>query len=459
MSVRETAAAAEHVEAPEDGLAAGPRLWAFAAIAVATFIAVLDGAIANIALPPITQGFGIRPVDAIWIVNAYQLAVTVLLLPLAKLGEVVGYRRVYLGGLLVFTLASLACALSTSLPALIASRALQGFGAAGIMSVNIALVRFIVPQALLGRSLGYVAMIVGVSSAAGPTIAGLILAVAPWQALFLLNLPLGALALLVGWRMLPRTMGAGGRFDVFGALLSAATFGLLISGINGLGHAEGLGIALAQIAASLVVGLVFVRSQLTLPAPLLPIDLLRLPVIALSAVTSILSFGGQAIAFVCLPFLFHDTLGRSATETGLLITPWPVATAIAAVVSGRLADRLAPGKLAAAGLALFSAGLLALALLPAEPTDADIVWRLVLAGTGFGLFQTPNNKLLIGSAPRERSGGAAGIQSTARLLGQSGGTALLAVVFGLVAANQATFALMLAAILAGAGVVPSALRR
>ena len=453
------AAVARLDEAAEDGLAAGPRLWAFAAIAVATFIAVLDGAIANVALPPITQGFDIRPVDAIWIVNAYQLAVTVLLLPLAKLGEVVGYRRVYLGGLLVFTLASLACALSDSLPLLIASRALQGFGAAGIMSVNIALVRFIVPQALLGRSLGYVAMIVGVSSAAGPTIAGLILAVAPWQALFLLNLPLGALALLVGWRMLPRTRGAGGRFDGLGALLSAATFGLLISGINGLGHAEGLGLALAQIAAGGIVGLVFVRSQLALPAPLLPVDLLKLPVIALSAVTSILSFGAQAIAFVCLPFLFHDTLGRSATETGFLITPWPVATAIAAVVSGRLADRLAAGKLAATGLALFSAGLLALALLPANPSDADIVWRLVLAGTGFGLFQTPNNKLLIGSAPRERSGGAAGVQSTARLLGQSGGTALLAVVFGLVAEGPATFALVLAAILAGLGVVPSALRR
>jgi DHA2 family multidrug resistance protein-like MFS transporter len=443
---------------PNDGLAGAQRGWAFAAIAIATFIAVLDGAIANIALPPITREFGIEPVDAIWIVNAYQLAVTMVLLPLASLGEAVGYRRVYLGGVAAFTIASLLCALSQSLPVLILARALQGLGAAGIMSVNIALVRFIFPQAMLGRALGYVAMIVGVSSAAGPSIAGVLLAFSPWQTLFLINVPIGCLALLTGWRTLPHTPPSGHRFDLRSAFLSAATFGLVISGINGLGHAEGMVLAFGQIGLGILVGIVFVRSQLARPAPMLPVDLLRKPVFALSAATSICSFSAAAIAFVCLPFFLHDTLGRSPSQTGLLMTPWPVATAIAAVISGRLADRFPPGKLSAVGLALFASGLLALVFLPQVPSDLDMIWRLVLAGFGFGIFQTPNNKLLISSAPRERSGGASGIQSTARLVGQSGGVALLAIVFGLVPHGEIQVALILATLLAAGGIVPSALR-
>ncbi|GGD86394.1 multidrug MFS transporter [Aureimonas endophytica] len=443
----------------QDGLPQPQRSFAFATVALALFVAVLDSAVANIALPPITRELNIRPVDAIWVVNAYQLAVTMVLLPLASLGEIVGYRRVYLGGLGLFTLASLGCALSDSLPALVAARALQGLGAAGVMSINIALVRFIFPHAMIGRAVGYVAMMVGVSSAAGPSIAGAILAVAPWQALFLINLPIGLLALVVGAMTLPATPRAKRRFDLVSAVLSAATFGLAISGVNGLGHSEGLAIAVGQIAAGIVIGIVFVRHQLRQPAPMLPVDLLRLPIFALSAVTSVCSFSAQAMAFVSLPFFLHDGLGRSASETGLLMTPWPIATATAAFITGRLADRFDPAKLCAVGLALFSAGLVSLALLPAAPSDADLIWRLVLAGFGFGVFQTPNNKVLITSAPRERSGGASGIQSSARLVGQSMGVAVLAVIFGLLPDYRTEAALWLAAALAAAGVLPSWLRR
>ena len=443
----------------QDGLPQPQRSFALATVGMVVFIAVLDGAIANIALPPITRELRISPVDAIWVVNAYQLAVTMALLPLASLGEILGYRRVYLGGLALFTLASLLCALSASLPVLIAARAFQGLGAAGIMSINIALVRFIVPREMLGRAVGNIAVSVAVSAAAGPSIAALILAVAPWQGLFLINVPIGLLALAIGWRTLPITPPSGHRFDARSALLSAATFGLVISGVNGLGHAEGLPLAFGQIGAGLAVGAVFVRHQLTLRAPMLPVDLLARPVFALSAVTSVCSFSAQAMAFVCLPFFLHDTLGKTASQTGLLMTPWPIATAVAAFVSGRLSDRRQPGILAALGLTLFAAGLLCLALLPAAPSDADLIWRLVVAGLGFGIFQSPNNKVMIASAPRERSGGASGIQSTARLVGQSLGVALLAVIFGIVPAGRIDVALGFATVLAAAGILPSALRR
>ena len=443
----------------QDGLPEPQRSFAFATVGLALFIAVLDGQIANIALPPITQAFAIRPVDAIWIVNGYQLAVTMVLLPLASLGEIVGYRRIYLGGLALFTAASLACAFSDTLPVLIAARAVQGLGAAGIMSINIALVRFIFPRAILGRAVGYTALIVGVSAAAGPTLAGLILAVSSWQGLFLINVPVGIVALLVGWRTLPVTPLSARPFDYPSAVLSAATFGLMILGVDSLGHSEALPLALGEMAASLVVGFVFVRHQLRQSAPMLPVDLLARPIFALSAATSVCSFAAQAIAFVSLPFFLHDALGRSASETGLLMTPWPIATALAATVSGRLADRLQPGPLAAVGLAVLAVGLLLLTMLPDGASDAELIWRLAIAGLGFGIFQAPNNKAMIASAPRNRSGGASGVQSTARLVGQSLGVALLAVIFGLVPGDKIAVALGLATALAAAGIVPSALRR
>jgi DHA2 family multidrug resistance protein-like MFS transporter len=306
---------------------------------------------------------------------------------------------------------------------------------------------------------GNVAVIVGVSAAIGPTVAGLVLSVAPWEALFLLNVPVGLLAFVVGLRTLPNVPGSGHRFDVGAALLSAATFGLVISGVNGLGRAETLVLSVGQIGLGLLTGAAFARSQLRQPAPMLPVDLLRRPVFALSAATSVVSFSAQAIAFVCLPFFIYGTLGRSPAETGLLMTPWPIATALAAFVSGRLADRLEPGPIAALGLAVFAAGLMSLALLPGAPDNIDLLWRLALAGLGFGIFQAPNNKLLITSAPSSRSGGASGIQSTGRLLGQSLGVAMLAVIFGLSPEGAFPIAMWLATVLALSGVLPSALRR
>jgi MFS transporter, DHA2 family, multidrug resistance protein len=163
-----------------------------------------------------------------------------------------------------------------------------------------------------------------------------------------------------------------------------------------------------------------------LPSPLLPIDLLRIPIFALSIGTSIASFCGQMLAFVSMPFYLESHFGYSAVQIGLLVTPWPIAVAFAAPLAGRLAERYPAGLLGGIGLLLFAAGLGALALLPAAASPVDVVWRMALAGAGFGLFQTPNNRTMIAAAPRERSGGASGMLGTARLLGQTMGAALVA---------------------------------
>jgi MFS transporter, DHA2 family, multidrug resistance protein len=419
-----------------DGLPNPQRSLAFAAIAIAITLAVLDGSMIAIALPVMAGEFGVGAPEAIWVTNAYQLAVTVSLLPLSSLGEIHGYRRVYCAGLAVFTLASLACALSASLPALIAARALQGLGAAGIMSVNIALVRFIFPTAMIGRGVGYTALAVAASSGAGPTIGALILSVGPWPFLFLVNVPLGVAALAIALRTLPHTPLSGTRFDIASAMLSALTFGLLILGVSGISRLPSPEISAGLIIAAIIVGTIFARRQLRLPRPVLPVDLLRRPVFALSVTTSTFAFGAQMLVYVSLPFWFHQVLGRSEVETGLLMTPWPVATAIASPLAGRLADRYSPGHLGGIGLAVFAAGFILLAVLPTGPSSLDIGWRLAMCGFGFGLFQAPNNKAMITSTPPERSGGASGMQSTARLLGQSFGAALAAVLFALVGPEQ-----------------------
>ena len=428
-----------------DGLPIPQRYWAIATIALGLVMAVLDGAIANVALPTIARDLNASPAASVWVVNAYQLAVTVSLLPLAALGDIIGYRRVYQAGLVVFTLASLLCARSDSLTTLALARMAQGFGASGIMSVNTALIRFIYPRRLLGTAMGVNALIVAVSSAVGPTVASGILSVAPWQFLFYVNVPTGLAALLLGLRTLPRTARSPHRFDGLSATLNALTLGLLIVAIDGLGQGENTVLITLELVVAGVAGWLLVRRQLSRASPLLPIDLLRIPIFALSIATSICSFAAQTLAYVSLPFFLQDALGRSQVATGLLMTPWPLTVAIVAPIAGRLADRHPAGLLGGIGLVSMAAGLVLLAALPAHPATADIVWRMAVCGFGFGLFQTPNNRAMIGASPRSRSGAAGGMLSTARLLGQTGGAALVAVIFGLAPAHGTTLTLLVGA--------------
>jgi DHA2 family multidrug resistance protein-like MFS transporter len=443
-----------------DGLPTPRRHVAVAALAIGLSMTVLNGSIANIALPVIARDLDTTPALSIWIVNAFQIAVVVSLLPLSSLGDIVGYRRVFRIGLVIFTVASLACALSTSLTALTIARAIQGFGAAGIMSVNPALIRFTFPRAQLGRGMGFNALVVATSAATGPSIAAGILALGPWQWLFALAVPMGLLSFVLSTRALPVTNPVRHPFDLPGAILSALMFGLLMSGIDGIGHGHGPMPVVLQLAAAVVLGAVFVRRQTLQPAPMLPVDMFRRPLFSLSVASSVCAFAAQGTAYVALPFYFQDALGLTQIDTGLLMTPWPVALAIAAPVSGRLADRYPAGLLGGLGMALLCAGLLLLAFLPAQPSVLDIVWRMALCGIGFGLFQSPNNRILIGSVPRERSGSAGGVLATARVMGQTIGAAIVALVFGVVATIVAgpAVALMIGAASAAIALLTSSLR-
>jgi len=440
-----------------DGLPLPRRYWAILGIILAIVVTVLDSTIVNVALPSIARDFGASAAASIWVVNAYQLAILMLLLPLASLGEIVGYRRVSQTGIIVFTLASIACALAPSLLTLSIARAIQGVGAAGIMSVNAALVRFTYPQRSLGRAIGINAFAVATASAVGPTIAAGILAVAHWRWLFGINVPIGILALclaLWAWPASPRSSRA---LNYVGALLYAGAFGALLSGLESLAHHAATPLAVAQIALGVALGWLLTRHELPRAAPLLPFDLLRRPIFALSILTSVCSFMAQMTALVALPFEIQR-LGHSAVETGLFITPWPVALAITAPIAGRLADRYPAGILGGLGLMVMATGLLLLAFFPATGTSFGFIWRMALCGLGFGFFQSPNNRTIMAAAPRERSGAAGGMLSAARLLGQTLGAAGVAIVFRVYLGAGSNIALCAAAALALTGSLVSLVR-
>ena len=455
----------------QDGLPQPQRWHAMLVIILGITVAVLDGTIVNLALPGIAQELDATPAHAIWVVNAYQIATLVMLLPLASLGDLLGYRRVYLWGMALFAVSSLGAMLADSLPALVAARAVQGLGAAGIMSVNSALVRLIYPAAQIGRGMAINSMMVATAAVAGPSVAAAILSVASWPWLFALNLPLGLLTLALGAQALPRNAmrpAAGARFFVVDVLLNVLMFSLVFVGADGLGAVRGAGQggvgrtgAWALLAAGLVVGFFYLRRQRTLALPLFPVDLLRIPVFALSMGASVGAFCAQMLAYIALPFLLLGSLGRSHLEAGLIITAWPLGIVAMAPLAGRLIGRYPDGLLGAVGLALMAIGLGLLAALPAQPASVDMVWRMALCGLGFGLFQSPNNHTIVTSPPPHRSGAASGMLGTARLTGQTLGAVLVALIFSVWHPQQGQgpqIALMLAAAFAVVAGVCSSLR-
>lgn len=428
-------------------------------MALVLIMSVMDSTMANVALPTIAADLDIEPSFAVWIVNAYLMAIMVTVLPFAALGEIIGYSRVYIGGMTVFGFAALATALSDSLPTLLLARILMGLGASGVMSVNMAVVRFIYPVSIIGRGIGLNALIIAVSAAAGPTVAGIVLSFANWPWLFALNVPVSALAVAIGLYALPPNFPQNKAFDYVSAILNGVCFALLIVLIETVGRNTDPYLAVLEFMLMIFLFAVLYDRQVHASAPLVPFDLLRIPIFALSIGTSTCSFIAQTLALISLPFFFQHNLGFTAVQTGFLMTPWPIATGIVAPISGRMSDRYPAGLLGSAGLGAFAVGLISMATLGEGSSIFDIGWRMALAGAGFGLYQSPNNRTMILSAPRERSGGAAGMQGMARLVGQTTGGALTAVLFSILLQESATvFALGLGAAFALLGAVVSGLR-
>ncbi len=442
-----------------DGVPLPQRYGAILTIVLGLTMAVLDGAIANVALPTIASDLNASPAASIWIVNAYQIAIVIALLPLSFLGDMVGYRRIYKIGLVVFIFTSLACALSRSLEMLTFARVAQGLGGAALMSVNTALIRLIYPQRFLGRGMGINSFVVAVSSAAGPTIAAAILSLASWQWLFLINVPLGIVAFVLAMRFLPPNSARSKiiRFDLPSAIMNALTFGLLITALSGFAQGSPLSWCWRRSPLCWWWGSSSFAASSRCPSPCC-----RSTCCVSHSSLSLSALPSAPSARRCWrwsPALFlQSMMGRSEVETGLLLTPWPLATMVMAPLAGYLIEKCHAGLLGAVGLLIMACGLFGLALLPSSPSDLDIIWRMALCGAGFGLFQSPNNHTIVASAPSHRSGGASGMLGTARLLGQSTGAALVALLFNLLGNNGTHTALLLAGTLAIVAALISGLR-
>ena len=325
-----------------DGLHRPKIYYAVASVCCGIFLSVVDGNICNVALPTISQELGVSSADSIWVVNAFQLVIMMTLLSFSSLGELFSYKRVYVSGVVLFTVGSLFCAMSHTLPLLIASRAFQGIGAAMMMSVNTTLVKIIYPKKYLGKGVGINATVVALAAVTGPTLAAGILSFASWPWLFAVNIPIGIVTFFMAFRHLPDnpTHVEGRHFNVRDALLNAAVFGLLIGCIEMYSHGASLTTVLVGAALLLLLGFIYVRTQLHRQYPMLPFDLLRIPVFSMSVLTSIVSFTAQMMALVAIPFMLLHTFGMNAVETGLLMTSWPLVIVFVAPLAGSLITRL-----------------------------------------------------------------------------------------------------------------------
>ncbi len=403
------------------------------AILLVLVMTVLDVTVVNVALPVMATEFGVSDSYAIWIVTVYQLAITMLILPLSSFGDRYSYRRCFLSGVALFTLSSVLCAMSGSFSMIIISRCLQGIGAACVMSVNIALTRLIYPRNVLGRGLALNGMVIAIATAAGPTIAGCILSVASWHWLFLINVPFGIIAFWLGKKLLPYNpvKESAGRYDWISAIENIVVFGLIFLAIGNFARHGDIVINSSMLAAGVVLCIIYVRRQRYRKSPMLPVDLFRIPIYTLSIITSVCSFIAQNLAMIALPFLFLNSYGFSEITTGFLMTPWPLATMIISPLAARFVERHDAGITAACGMAVYAIGVVLLLIAPAHVSEIDIAWRMAVCGVGFGLFQTPNNIVMVMSTPVSRTGGAGGMQSTARLVGQTLGATLVTIVFAL----------------------------
>lgn len=418
----------------ESSLRGPKRTLAIASILASMVLVVLDGAVANVALPTISKSLHVSPAMSIRVITSYQCALLMALLPCAALGESFGYRRVFSGGVALFIASAMLSALSPSLNWLVTARFLQGLGSAAIMSLGVALLRSIVSPQQLGAAIGWNALAVALSSAAGPAIGAVVISVTTWHWLFAFSLPLGVLVML-STRALPRLRGTRRQIDLVSVALNAGAFATLIVAAELLPAKPTLAAIMFMMAALEMVLLVL--REIPKKAPLIPIDLLRVDSFRFSVIASVCCFAGQTAGMVALPFYLQHGLGQSNLMVGFYMMPWPLAVAVTAPIAGRLANRASTTWLCAVGGVCLAFGLSAAALWPLKSDPRPLFAFMILCGIGFGLFNVANNRNMFMSAPDERSGAAGGMQGTARLCGQTAGGVIISLLYTLVSTDSA----------------------
>ena len=394
-----------------------------AAVMLGTILGPIDASIVNVILPAITRAFGASVATAQWIPMAYLLTIGSLVLLFGRLGDIVGYRRIFLTGLAGFVGASTLCALAPGIRWLIAFRVLQGFSAGTMMAVPLAILTRVFPASRRGRVLGTYAVGISIGLAVGPSLGGFLAGAFGWRSAFLINVPIGLAALVFAARVLPDLRGQPGRLDFGGA---ATALGTLLSFLLFVNRAQQLGLTAATgalLAAAAAFAVAFVRFERRAPIPMLRLELFRAGPLTFGALAALLNFMAQYVVVFVTPFLLQRTLAAGPARVGLIMTAFPLSVLCLAPFAGALSDRIGTAGLAFAGTSACAGGCALLATLPAGAGPGDVAWRLVVFGVGTGVFQSPNNSAVMGSAPREHLGVVSSLLGTTRTVGMTLGVA------------------------------------
>lgn len=417
---------------PTDTHLAGTRRWALASVALSVLLSSLGISIANVGLPTLAQAFGVPFQSVQWVVLAYLLAVSATVVGIGRLGDMVGRRRLLLAGLGLYTAASALCGVAPALELLLAARAVQGLGAAAMMALAMAFVGDIVPKDRTGSAMGLLGTMSAVGTALGPSLGGLLIAVAGWPALFLATAPFAAAALVLAHRHLPadrpRPTGAPARFDFMGSLLLGATLAAYALAMT-LGRGGFGTVNAALLTAALLGAGAFVAVERRAAAPLVRLDLLRDPVLAPGLAMNALVSTVLMATLVVGPFYLSRGLGLDAAAVGLAVSAGPVVSALAGVPAGRLADRFGAARMTVVSLGGIAGGFAVLSALPASFGIPGYVGPIVVVTAGYALFQAANNTAVMAEVPQDRRGVVSGLLNLSRNLGLVTGAAALGAVF------------------------------
>ena len=401
-----------------------PR-WALASLCLSMLMPSLDTSIANASLPTLAHALSAPFAQVQWVVLAYLLAITALIVVAGRLGDLFGRRRLLVAGIVLFTLASLACGLASSLATLLAARALQGLGAAAMLALTVAMVGETVPKERTGRAMGLLGTMSAVGTTLGPSLGGVLATAFGWRAIFLVNLPLGLVDLLLAWRCLPASQTAPTsprpRLDIAGTLLLALTLAAYA-----LAMTARQPLLLAVAAAGL---LVFVQVEARSAAPLLRLAMFRDPRLATSLATSALVATVIMTTLVVGPFYLARSLGLPGAVVGVVLSAGPAVAALAGAPAGRLVDRIGATRVMFCGLAAMLVGAMALALVPVAAGVPGYLAALLVMTIGYAAFQPANNTALMAGVDAGRRGVVAGLLSLSRNLGLITGAAAMGAVF------------------------------
>lgn len=407
------------------------KWWAMLGVGLGVFMSTLDSSIVNISLPTLVEELDTDFATIQWVVLSYLLVITALTPSVARLGDMLGKKKLYVIGLAIFTLSSLLCGLAPNVELLIAFRALQGTGSVMLTALGVAIITEVFPPSERGRALGIIGAIVSTGVASGPTLGGLLIGLVSWHAVFLVNVPIGIAAIFIVARVVPPSAQtqSGQRFDIIGGLIMMAVLVCYALGMT-LAQDRGFNNSLIMgLLASAIVGLaIFVIVERRIPQPTVDLRLFRNTLLSINLLMTFLVFLMMAGQFV-LPFFLELVKGYPTEQTGLLVAVVPVSMGLIAPISGTLSDRFGSRAISLIGLLVIAGACLLISTLNADISPWGYLTRLAPLGVGFGLFQSPNNSAVMGAAPRDKLGVVSGLLSLARTLGQSTGLPLMGVLF------------------------------